>query len=56
MSTVGAKDLEKGSGSVEKAKAGTAGFLIELENRRSIKVGDYKSKLYFSHSDFDSCG
>ncbi|XP_052173274.1 ureide permease 1-like [Diospyros lotus] len=31
------KDLENGTIS-EKAKAGTAGFLIELENRRSIKV------------------
>ncbi|KAM4121169.1 hypothetical protein ACJW30_03G188300 [Castanea mollissima] len=31
-------DVENGSGSAEKARAGTAGFLIELENRRSIKV------------------
>ncbi|KAE8023144.1 hypothetical protein FH972_008883 [Carpinus fangiana] len=35
---VGVTDLENGSGSVEKAKVGTAGFLIELENRRAIKV------------------
>ncbi|XP_062162482.1 ureide permease 1 isoform X2 [Alnus glutinosa] len=35
---VGATDLEDGSGSAEKAKVGTAGFLIELENRRAIKV------------------
>lgn len=35
---VGATDLEIGSGSSEKAKAGTAGFLIQLENRRAIKV------------------
>ncbi|GLT72622.1 hypothetical protein SLA2020_445400 [Shorea laevis] len=35
---VGATDLENGSGSSEKAKAGTAGFLIQLENRRAIKV------------------
>nr|XP_043613802.1 ureide permease 1-like [Erigeron canadensis] len=32
------KDLEHGAGKVEKAKAGTATFLIELESRRSIKV------------------
>ncbi|KAK9063646.1 hypothetical protein SSX86_017517 [Deinandra increscens subsp. villosa] len=32
------KDLEYGSGKVEKAKAGTANFLIELESRRAIKV------------------
>lgn len=32
------KDLENESGSAEKAKAGTAGFLIELENKRAIKV------------------
>ncbi|KAF3956916.1 hypothetical protein CMV_018011 [Castanea mollissima] len=31
-------DVENGSSSAEKARAGTAGFLIELENRRSIKV------------------
>ncbi|KAG2702500.1 hypothetical protein I3760_06G092800 [Carya illinoinensis] len=35
---VGAKDLENGRCSAEKAKAGTAGFLIALENRRAIKV------------------
>jgi hypothetical protein len=40
---VGATDLESGSGSVEKAKVGTAGFLIELENRRAIKVGGFDS-------------
>lgn len=32
------KDIEKGNGSTEKLKAGTAIFLIELEKRRSIKV------------------
>ncbi|KAK1416012.1 hypothetical protein QVD17_31800 [Tagetes erecta] len=32
------KDLEYGSGKVEKAKVGTASFLIELEGRRAIKV------------------
>jgi len=32
------KDLENGTGKVEKAKAGTASFLIELEGRRAIKV------------------
>lgn len=36
--SVGNKDLEKGIASVEKAKFGTALFLIELENKRSIKV------------------
>lgn len=35
---VGTKDLENGSRASEKAKAGTAAFLVELENRRSIKV------------------
>ncbi|KAF2294976.1 hypothetical protein GH714_029851 [Hevea brasiliensis] len=34
----GAKDLENGNAPPGKAKAGTAAFLIELENRRSIKV------------------
>jgi hypothetical protein len=34
-------DVENGSGSAEIAKAGTAGYLIELENRRAIKVGDF---------------
>ncbi|KAG5522470.1 hypothetical protein RHGRI_034597 [Rhododendron griersonianum] len=35
---VGTKDLENGSRASEKAKAGTAAFLVELENRRSIKA------------------
>ncbi|XP_011018538.1 PREDICTED: ureide permease 1-like [Populus euphratica] len=34
----GVKDMENGSSTPEKAKAGTADFLVELENRRSIKV------------------
>ncbi|KAK7309862.1 hypothetical protein RJT34_06946 [Clitoria ternatea] len=37
-SEVNSKDLENGSGPANKAKAGTAVFLIELEKRRSIKV------------------
>ncbi|EOY01709.1 Ureide permease 2 isoform 3 [Theobroma cacao] len=32
------KDLENANGTTEKAKAGTADFLVELENRRAIKV------------------
>ncbi|XP_059648758.1 ureide permease 1-like isoform X2 [Cornus florida] len=36
--TIGTSDLENGSGSSEKPKAGTADFLIQLENRRAIKV------------------
>ncbi|KAI3942303.1 hypothetical protein MKW92_023709 [Papaver armeniacum] len=36
--TDGNKDLEDGNVSVEKAEVGTADFLIELENRRAIKV------------------
>lgn len=32
------KDLEGGIATSDKAKVGSAGFLIELENRRSIKV------------------
>ncbi|KAK9935030.1 hypothetical protein M0R45_022146 [Rubus argutus] len=32
------KDMENGNGSAEKAKAGTADFLVQLENRRAIKV------------------
>ncbi|CAL5338596.1 unnamed protein product [Camellia sinensis] len=32
------KDPENGSSTAEKAKFGSAGFLIELENRRAIKV------------------
>ncbi|XP_038705918.1 ureide permease 1-like isoform X2 [Tripterygium wilfordii] len=34
----GGKDLENGNANVEKAKFGTADFLVELENRRAIKV------------------
>ncbi|XP_038681471.1 ureide permease 2-like isoform X4 [Tripterygium wilfordii] len=34
----GRKDLENGNATVEKAKFGTADFLVELENRRAIKV------------------
>ncbi|KAL9423600.1 hypothetical protein AB3S75_035647 [Citrus x aurantiifolia] len=34
----GIKDPEVGNDTVVKAKAGTAGFLVEIENRRSIKV------------------
>lgn len=37
-SVVGKKDLENGTDTSEKAKVGTAHFLIELENRRAIKV------------------
>ncbi|QCD99166.1 Ureide permease [Vigna unguiculata] len=37
-SEVDSKDLEDGSTSVHKAKAGTAAFLIELEKKRSIKA------------------
>ncbi|KAI3844508.1 hypothetical protein MKX03_026178 [Papaver bracteatum] len=36
--TDGNKDLEDGKVSVEKAEVGTADFLIELENKRAIKV------------------
>ncbi|XVF43228.1 hypothetical protein PTKIN_Ptkin02bG0023400 [Pterospermum kingtungense] len=32
------KELENGNGMTQKAKAGTAGFLVELENKRAIKV------------------
>ncbi|XP_031386142.1 ureide permease 1-like isoform X2 [Punica granatum] len=34
----GLKDVERGSRPEEKAKPGTADFLVQLENRRSIKV------------------
>jgi len=37
---VDSKDLEDGSAAVHKAKAGTAAFLIELEEKRSIKASD----------------
>lgn len=36
--TAAKKDVEKGIDSTEKAKFGTASFLIELEEKRSIKV------------------
>lgn len=39
--TVKSKDVESGSNSADKLKAGTAVFLIELEKRRAIKAGDY---------------
>ncbi|TKY69583.1 ureide permease A3 [Spatholobus suberectus] len=35
---VKSKDLESGSGSADKLEAGTAVFLIELEERRAIKI------------------
>lgn len=38
MNSVGKNDLENGLASVEKAKFGTALYLIQLENKRSIKV------------------
>ncbi|KAK3442912.1 hypothetical protein EUGRSUZ_B03152 [Eucalyptus grandis] len=34
----GPKDVENGNGFKDKAKVGTADFLVEVENRRSIKV------------------
>lgn len=43
----GTKDPESGNGSVGKAKAGTAHFLVELENRRAIKVCSSTSSLLF---------
>lgn len=50
---VDSKDLEDGSTSVHKAKAGTAAFLIELENKRSIKASGYMLQgicaVQFSH-------
>ncbi|KAF7809040.1 putative ureide permease A3 isoform X2 [Senna tora] len=48
---VKSKDLESGGGSPDKVKAGTAIFLIELEETRAIKAGGYHllkmSKLIF---------
>ncbi|MFS7956222.1 putative ureide permease [Helianthus anomalus] len=38
------KDLENGSVKVEKAKVGTANFLIELESRRAIKSVSHFSR------------
>ncbi|PIN11123.1 hypothetical protein CDL12_15941 [Handroanthus impetiginosus] len=38
METYADKDPEKGAAIIEKAKFGTAHFLIELENKRAIKV------------------
>lgn len=38
LSEKGTKDPERGNGIVGKAKAGTAHFLVELENKRAIKV------------------
>ena len=38
-------DIENGNGVKEKAKFGTADFLVELENKRSIKVGHFKTNL-----------
>lgn len=48
------EDLENGNGTKEKAKFGTANFLIELENRRAIKVSEIytfvSSTAYFTCS------
>ncbi|XP_061347245.1 ureide permease 1-like isoform X1 [Gastrolobium bilobum] len=38
IEVIKSKDLESGSNSADKSKAGTAVFLIELEKRRAIKV------------------
>lgn len=46
--TVSMKDLENGNGRTEKAKVGTADFLIELENKRAIKVGWCLFQLWLS--------
>ncbi|KAI5437825.1 hypothetical protein KIW84_023806 [Lathyrus oleraceus] len=39
------KDIETGSNSAEKLKAGSADFLIELEKTRAIKACDYNLLL-----------
>ncbi|KAL5179224.1 putative ureide permease A3 [Glycine soja] len=39
---VKSKDLESGSSSADNVEAGTAVFLVELEEKRAIKAGDYK--------------
>lgn len=39
---VKSKDLEGGSSSADNVEAGTAVFLMELEEKRAIKAGDYK--------------
>lgn len=49
ISIAAPKDPENGNDPVQKAKAGTAGFLVQLENRRSIKVVGSTS-CHFSHS------
>lgn len=53
MSANAVKDLENGvhhvsdsNVNMEKAKAGTAEYLIDLENRRSIKVSKFKKLLF----------
>ncbi|KAF4396316.1 hypothetical protein G4B88_019116 [Cannabis sativa] len=43
---VGSEDLEDGSVSSEKAKVGTAEFLMQLERKRSIKVGSFSSFVF----------
>lgn len=40
-------DLENGVASEEKAKAGTALFLIEVENKRAMKVRNSYSNYHF---------
>lgn len=42
---VKSKDLESGSSSADNVEAGTAVFLVELEEKRAIKAGDYKFQL-----------
>lgn len=38
---VKSKDLERGSSSADNVEAGTAVFLLELEERRAIKACNY---------------
>ncbi|KAH7569990.1 hypothetical protein JRO89_XS05G0029500 [Xanthoceras sorbifolium] len=49
------KDLESGNGRADKAKAGTAHFLVELENRRSIKVFGKSTLIGLTITFFAGC-
>ncbi|KAK1551604.1 hypothetical protein Q3G72_001129 [Acer saccharum] len=51
----GTKDLENGNDTATRAKAGTAHFLVEIENRRAIKVFGKSTLIGLAITFFAGC-
>ncbi|KAK4841733.1 hypothetical protein QYF36_009591 [Acer negundo] len=51
----GTKDLENGNDTAARAKAGTAHFLVEIENRRAIKVFGKSTLIGLAITFFAGC-